>query len=217
MKRRDKTSMLEPRIYLASRSPRRRELLTQAGIRFDMLVFRDPQRPDPALDELWLQGETPQAYVSRVAMTKAAHGARLVKLRKLPIHPVLAADTTIDLDGEVIGKPVDAHDATSILNRLSGRMHRVLTAVTIALPAGSAGPERIETVLSVSEVCFRALTADEIRRYVQSGEPMDKAGAYGIQGRAAIFVAEIRGSHSGIVGLPLCETAVLLKKFFPLA
>ena len=209
--------MLEPRIYLASRSPRRRELLTQAGIRFDMLMVRDAKRPDPALDESWLEGEAPQAYVQRVAMAKATHGARLLSLRKLPAHPVLAADTTIDLDGEVIGKPADALDATAILNRLSGRTHQVLTAVTIASPAGSAGPERIETLLSVSEVRFRTLTVDEIRRYVQSGEPMDKAGAYGIQGRAAIFVEEIRGSHSGIVGLPLCETAVLLRKFFPTA
>lgn len=209
--------MLEPRIYLASRSPRRRELLTQAGIRFDMLVFRDPHRPDPALDESWLHGEAPKAYVQRVSMAKASHGARLLSLRKLPVHPVLAADTTIDLDGEVIGKPSNARDATAILNRLSGRTHEVLTAVTVALPAGSTGPERIETALSVSEVRFRTLTAGEIRRYVQSGEPMDKAGAYGIQGRAAVFVEEIRGSHSGIVGLPLCETVILLRKFFPTA
>ena len=208
--------MLEPRIYLASRSPRRRELLTQAGIRFDMLVVRDAQRPDPALDESWLPGEAPNAYVQRIAIAKASHGARLLSFRKLPPHPVLAADTTIDLDGEVIGKPSDVRDATKILGRLSGRTHRVLTAVTVALPTASTGPQRVETLLSVSEVRFRELAADEIRRYVQSGEPMDKAGAYGIQGRAAIFVEEIRGSYSGIVGLPLCETAILLRKFFPL-
>ena len=209
--------MLDNRIYLASRSPRRRELLTQIGIHFDMLMFRDglgeKARPDAALDESWLTGETPQAYVQRVAAAKAAHGARILSMRKLQIHPVLAADTTIDLDGEVIGKPVDAADAATILARLSGRMHQVLTAITVAAPAHHDHPEHSETMLSISDVHFRTLSADEIRRYVQSGEPMDKAGAYGIQGRAAIFVEAIRGSHSGIVGLPLCETAILLRKF----
>lgn len=209
--------MLDTRIYLASRSPRRRELLAQVGIRFDMLMFRDglgeKARPDSALDETWLRGETPQAYVQRVAAAKAAHGARILSIRKLPIHPVLAADTTIDLDGEVIGKPVDAADAGTILTRLSGRTHQVLTAITVAAPAHHDHPAHTETMLSISDVRFRVLDADEIRRYVLSGEPMDKAGAYGIQGRAAIFVEEIRGSHSGIVGLPLCETAILLRKF----
>lgn len=209
--------MLDTRIYLASRSPRRRELLTQVGIRFDMLMFRDglgeKARPDTALDETWLRGETPQTYVQRVATAKAAHGAQILSMRKLPVHPVLAADTTIDLDGEVIGKPVDAADAVAILTRLSGRTHQVLTAITVAAPAHHDHLEHIETMLSISDVRFRALGVDEIRRYVQSGEPMDKAGAYGIQGRAAIFVEEIRGSHSGIVGLPLCETAILLRKF----
>ena len=209
--------MLDTRIYLASRSPRRRELLTQVGIRFEMLMFRDglgeKARPDPALDETWLPGETPNAYVQRVAAAKALHGARILSMRKLPPHPVLAADTTIDLDGEVIGKPTDAADATAILTRLSGRTHQVLTAISVAAPASSTHAERMETLLSISDVHFRTLTMDEIRRYVQSGEPMDKAGAYGLQGRAAIFVDEIRGSHSGIVGLPLCETAILLRKF----
>ena len=211
--------MSEPRIYLASRSPRRRELLTQAGIHFDMLMLRnvlgEKARPDSALDESWLAGESPQDYVQRVAAAKAWHGAALLSLRKLPLHPVLAADTTIDLDGEVIGKPTDAADATSILNRLSGRQHQVLTAVSVAMPSSGSYPERIETVLSISDVRFRSLSADEIRRYVQSGEPMDKAGAYGIQGRAAVFIEEIRGTHSGIVGLPLCETVLLLRRFSP--
>jgi septum formation protein len=213
--------MLEPRIYLASRSPRRRELLSQAGIGFDVLMLRNTSgekaRPDEALDEAWLPGETPQDYVQRVSAAKGRHGAALVKLRRLPIHPVLAADTTIDLDGEVIGKPADTADAVAILNRLSGRQHRVLTAVTLALPLSVAGPECVETVLSISDVRFRSLGADEIRRYVQSGEPMDKAGAYAIQGRAAAFVEEIRGSHSGIVGLPLCEVVVMLRRFASLA
>jgi septum formation protein len=120
---------------------------------------------------------------------------------------VLAADTTLDVDGEIIGKPRDNPEAAAILARLSGRSHRVLTAIAVACE------NRIETRLSVSEVRFRTLTAAEIQRYVASGEPRDKAGAYGIQGRAAIFVEEIRGSHSGIVGLPLCETALLLREF----
>ena len=205
--------MTDARIYLASKSPRRRELLTQAGIHFDMLIFREPPRVDPELDEAWLPGETPPHYVQRVAAAKAAHGANILAWRKLPQRPVLAADTTLDLDGEVIGKPNDAADASAILTRLSGRSHQVLTAVTVAASSSGTEVQRVETVLSTSEVRFRAFSAEEIRRYVLSGEPMDKAGAYGIQGRAAMFIEHIRGSHSGIVGLPLCETVVLLRKF----
>lgn len=195
------------RIYLASRSPRRRELLTQIGVRFDMLLFRAPPREDSMVDESCLPDEMPSDYVRRVALAKADHGARLIRERQLLSRPLLAADTTLDLDGEIIGKPRDTHDAERILTRLSGRTHRVLSAVAV-----SEGG-RTEVALSVSEVRFRTLEAQEIRRYVHSGEPMDKAGAYGIQGRAAMFVEEIRGSHSGIVGLPLCETALLLQKF----
>lgn len=195
------------RIYLASRSPRRRELLTQIGVRFDMLLFRAPPREDAVVDESCLPDEMPSDYVRRVALTKADHGAKLIRERQLISRPLLAADTTLDLDGEIIGKPRDTQDAERILTRLSGRTHRVLSAVAV-----SEGG-RTEAALSVSEVRFRTLEAQEIRRYVHSGEPMDKAGAYGIQGRAAMFVEEIRGSHSGIVGLPLCETALLLQKF----
>lgn len=195
------------RIYLASRSPRRRELLTQIGVRFDMLLFRAPPREDAVVDESCLPDEMPSDYVRRVALAKADHGAKLIRERQLLSRPLLAADTTLDLDGEIIGKPRDTQDAERILTRLSGRTHRVLSAVAV-----SEGG-RTEAALSVSEVRFRTLEAQEIRRYVHSGEPMDKAGAYGIQGRAAMFVEEIRGSHSGIVGLPLCETALLLQKF----
>jgi len=203
--------MIDPRIYLASRSPRRRELLAQIGVRFDLLLFRSGSREDPEVNEDWLPGEAAEAYVVRVARAKAAFGARLLASRPLVPRPVLAADTTIDLDGEIIAKPRDEADATAILTRLSGRSHRVLTAVAMARD------ERVEHRLSISDVRFRNLTADEIRRYVQSGEPMDKAGAYGIQGRAAVFIEEIRGSHSGIVGLPLCETTLLLRDFgYPL-
>jgi septum formation protein len=202
---------LEHRIYLASRSPRRRELLAQIGLGFDMLLFRLPPREDPEVDETWHGKETPADYVQRVARAKAGHGAKLLAVRNLPLRPVLAADTTIDFDGEVIGKPTDEADAMAILARLSGRSHRVLTAIAVA--SKDKGAEHLECALSTSEVRFRDLSGDEIRRYVQSGEPMDKAGAYGIQGRAAMFIAEIHGSHSGIVGLPLCDTVLLLRKF----
>jgi septum formation protein len=203
--------MIDPRIYLASRSPRRRDLLTQVGVRFDLLLFRAAPREDEEVSEAWLPGETPEAYVQRVARAKAVFGASLIAQRPIVARPVLAADTTLDLDGEIIGKPRDEADATAILTRLSGRHHRVLTAIAMARG------ERVESRLSISEVRFRALTAEEIRRYVHSGEPMDKAGAYGIQGRAAMFIEEIHGSHSGIVGLPLCETTLLLREFgYPL-
>ena len=203
--------MIDSRIYLASRSPRRRELLAQIGIRFDLLLFRSGSREDAEVSEAWLPGETPEAYVVRVARIKAMFGVDLIASRAIVVRPVLAADTTLDLDGEIIGKPRDEADAAAILARLSGRSHRVLTAIAMARA------ERVEHRLSISEVRFRELSTEEIRRYVQSGEPMDKAGAYGIQGRAAVFIEEIRGSHSGIVGLPLCETALLLRDFgYPL-
>lgn len=200
-------TQVESRIYLASRSPRRRELLHQIGVRFDLMVFRAPPRDDAEVNEDTLPGESADSYVVRVARAKAAHGTSLLGMRHVPSRPLLAADTTLDLDGEIIGKPRDEADAAAILARLSGRTHRVLTAV--ALASGS----RIEHALSVSTVRFRELGDDEIRRYANSGEPLDKAGAYAIQGYAAMFIAEIQGSHSGIVGLPLCDTALLLRRF----
>lgn len=198
---------LEPRIYLASRSPRRRELLAQIGVRFEMLMFRGLPREDPDVEETPLPGETPDAYVQRVTLAKAGAGMARVHQRRLIAYPVLAADTTVEIDGNIIGKPEHEADAVDILRRLSGRTHRVLTAVALA------EGERTEHLLNVNEVRFRALGNDEIRRYVSSGEPLDKAGAYGIQGRAAIFVEEIRGSYTGIMGLPLFETAMLLRRF----
>jgi septum formation protein len=194
-------------IYLASRSPRRRELLTQIGVHFQLLMFREETRQDAETGEGTLPGETPEGYVRRVARVKAAHGVRLYRLRGLAPRLVLAADTTLDVDGEIVGKPSDEQEAEAILRHLSGRTHRVLTAVAVA------DGETIAHALSISDVAFRDLSGDEIHAYVRSGEPLDKAGAYGIQGRAAMFVAEIRGSYSGIVGLPLCETAQLLQQF----
>lgn len=198
---------LAPRIYLASRSPRRRELLHQIHVSFELLVFRGGERTDPDIGEDALPDEPALDYVRRVARIKAVAGAERMYMRRLVRHPVLAADTTLELDGQIIGKPRDAQDAAAILRRLSGRTHRVLTAVAIA------DDDRVEETLSASEVSFRELSEDDIRRYVLSGEPMDKAGAYGIQGRAALFVREIRGSYSGIMGLPLFETGVLLGRF----
>ena len=199
--------MIAMRIYLASSSPRRRELLNQIDVRFDLLLFRHTPRADADVDEAPLAAETPRDYVVRVARAKAMYGTALIGHRHMPARPVLAADTTLDLDGAIIGKPESDADAKRILAQLSGRSHSVLTAVAV-----SAG-ERLEHVLSVSEVRFRQLTLAEIDAYVATREPMDKAGAYGIQGRAAIFVEAVSGSHSGIVGLPLCETALLLRSF----
>lgn len=194
-------------IYLASRSPRRRELLTQIGIDFETIFFRCGQREDAEVDETPHAGESAVAYVERVARAKAEHGCRILGWRKLPVLPVLSADTTLEFAGEIIGKPRDAADAEAILSRLSGRAHRVLTGVAVSHLG------RTDYILSSSEVRFRPLDAEEIRQYVASGEPMDKAGAYGIQGRAGLFVEHIAGSYTGIMGLPVCETGELLKRF----
>jgi septum formation protein len=194
------------RIYLASRSPRRRELLTQMGIAFDTVVFREGLRADNETDETPHPGEEPVAYVERVARAKAEHGLKIVYERKLPLRPILSADTTLEFAGEIIGKPVDMPDAVTILKRLSGQTHRVLTGVAVNYQG------RTEFILSSSEVRFRQLDEDEIRHYVISGEPMDKAGAYGIQGRAGMFVEHLAGSFTGVMGLPVCETGELLKK-----
>ena len=195
------------RLYLASRSPRRRELLTQMGVAFDTIIFRAGLRTDPQVDEALHAGETAPAYVERVARAKAGHGIDLLLERRLPLRPVLAADTTLELAGEIIGKPVDEADALAILRRLSGRTHAVLTGVAVAYEGCT------EYVQSISEVRFRPIEDDELRRYVHSGEPMDKAGAYAIQGRAGLFVEYIAGSYTGIMGLPVCETGELLKRF----
>lgn len=195
------------RLYLASRSPRRRELLTQIGVHFDTLLFRAGARADGEVDETSLPGEDPVAYVQRVARAKAEHGRRILVWRKLQPQVVLSADTTVEVDGQILGKPVDGDDAARTLRLLSGRAHRVLTAVVVATPAG-----QIEAALSESRVRFRELSDAEIRRYVASGEPLDKAGSYGIQGRAALFVAHMEGSYTGIMGLPLFETGALLRK-----
>ena len=195
------------RLYLASRSPRRRELLHQMGVAFDTLVFRVGLRSDDQVDESPHAGEAPLAYVERVARAKVVHGVSILRDRHLLMHPVLAADTTLEFAGEIIGKPVDEADAAGILRRLSGHTHRVLTGVAVSHEG------RTEYVLSSSEVRFRKIDEDEIRHYVLSGEPMDKAGAYGIQGRGGLFVEHLAGSYTGVMGLPVCETGELLKRF----
>jgi septum formation protein len=198
--------LLDRSIYLASRSPRRRELLGHIGVKFHLLLFRNRPGAAPDVDEVPLPGENPRDYVMRVARDKAAAGWKRMLERNLPHAPVLAADTTVALEGRIFNKPVDRAEAQMMLAALSGKRHEVLTAVALQFDA------EVETALSVSDVQFRELSTEEIDAYVATGECDDKAGAYAIQGRAALFVAEIRGSQSGIVGLPLYETAQLLQK-----
>ena len=195
------------RLYLASRSPRRRELLTQMGVAFDTVIFRSGLRTDPQVDEALHAGETAPAYVERVARAKAGHGIDLLLERRLPLRPVLAADTTLELAGEIIGKPVDEADALAILRRLSGRTHAVLTGVAVAYEGCT------EYVQSISEVRFRPIEDDELRRYVHSGEPMDKAGAYGVQGQGALLVERIDGDFFNVMGLPVLLLSRMLADF----
>jgi septum formation protein len=196
-------------IYLASRSPRRRELLSQIGVRYHLLLFRERPRGGAGehdLDEAPLAGEAPGAYVERMARAKAEAGWRRMLQRNLPPAPVLAADTTVALEGNILGKPRDRAEAAEMLGALSGRHHEVLTAVALK------HHDNVEFALSSSEVQMKKLSADEIAQYVASGEGDDKAGAYAIQGRAARFVVELRGSYSGVMGLPLYETSLILDK-----
>jgi septum formation protein len=181
-------------IYLASESPRRRELLQQIGVSFRLV--------GTAVDEAVLAGESPPAYVARLAAAKADAGWQ--SCREAQPAPVLAADTAVILDGKILGKPADRRDAEGMLEQLSGRTHEVLTAIALRTAAGHSSR------ISRSEVNFRAIAAGEARAYWETGEPRDKAGAYAIQGRAAVFVADLRGSFSGVMGLPLFETAELL-------
>lgn len=189
-----------PRIYLASASPRRRELLRQIGLAHEVLLAPTP----PGDDEPQLPGESPADYVLRTAREKAERGQAWMQSQALAVLPVLAADTTVILDGAVLGKPTDRADALRILQSLSGTTHEVRTAV--ALTANG----RLVEAVSVTQVAMRATTALERERYCDSGEPYGKAGAYGIQGLASVFIEGINGSYSGVMGLPLYETARLL-------
>ncbi len=200
-------SIIQPRIYLASQSPRRRELLKQIGINFEMLLLRSDQRRMVDMNETPHADELPEEYVKRICAGKARAGWDALKFRNLPPFPVLAADTTVTLDGKIIGKPRDREDAVAMLYQLSGRQHQVLSAVAAAFE------ERIEIRLSTTSVTFAALGEERIRRYLLTNEWHDKAGAYGIQGYAGAFVQRIEGSYSGVMGLPLYETVELLRVF----
>jgi septum formation protein len=196
----------QKKIYLASKSPRRRELLRQIGVEFELMLLRsDPGRSVDVSEEVW-PDEDVHDYVARVAKAKGAFAYNLLLQRRQPLRPVLTADTTVSIDGEILGKPADNREAVDMLERLSGRTHQVLTSVAVHA-------ERMaEQVTQVSQVRFSKLTPQQIRSYCATLEPYDKAGGYGIQGPAALFIEHIEGSHSGIMGLPLFETANLLRK-----
>ena len=180
-------------IFLASRSPRRYELLKQIQIDFELLDIEVPEQP--------LAGEAPADYVQRVALEKARAGYQAAAEKQAR---VLGADTEVVVDGVIFGKPRDKSDGLAMLAQLSGRKHQVFSAVALVSAAGE------EVDLSVSEVTFRKISAEERERYWDTGEPADKAGAYGIQGIAALFVQHLSGSYSGVMGLPLYETGKLL-------
>ena len=195
--------MTPPFIYLASQSPRRSQLLEQLGVVHRVLLPGADE--DSEALEVMLPGEAPRAYVQRVTALKLRAAVARLQRMGLPDAPVLCADTTVALGDLILGKPADAQDAQRMLGRLSGRTHQVFTA--IALSWGG----RVEQACSASDVVFDALTPGAIDHYVASSEPMGKAGAYAVQGRAAAFIARIEGSYSGIMGLPLFETAQLLR------
>ncbi|HEV8259744.1 MAG TPA: Maf family protein [Burkholderiales bacterium] len=198
---------LEKHIYLASRSARRRDLLKQMGVNFEILLLREGTGRDADFNESELPGETPREYVVRVARLKAEAGWLRLEQRRLMRHPVLAADTTVALGDTILAKPTDREDAVAMLKQLSGTVHHVYTGMAVKLY------DSLQEALSVTEVRFRELSDDEIRRYVATGEPLDKAGAYGIQGKASLFIESINGSYTGVVGLPVFETARLLGHF----
>ena len=195
-----------PKIWLASRSPRRQELLAQAGIGFDVLRLREASGRAPDVLEVAHDGEPALHYVERIARTKANAGWQAMLGRRLERRPVLGADTEVIIDGEVLGKPADEPAAKAMLARLAGRPHDVVTAVAIRWE------DDVQFAMSTSKVTLAPLSRAAIAAYVASGEPFDKAGGYGIQGRAATFVTRLDGSYSGVMGLPLAETAALLAR-----
>ena len=194
------------KIYLASKSPRRRELLKQIGIQFELLLMRSsPGRPID-IPEIVLPGESAQDYVTRITNQKAQTAWNILVQRKLPLLPVLTADTAVVLNGVIYGKPADRDDARKMLTQLSGQTHQVLTSVALTYR------EHHHECTQKSEVTFCTLTNHQIEHYCSSNEPYDKAGSYAIQGYAAQFISHIAGSYSGIMGLPLFQTAKLLSE-----
>jgi septum formation protein len=197
-------------IYLASKSPRRHELLRQLGVEFIEFRLREATGREPDVEEVPREGETAQQYVERIARTKAAIAWHRMGQRRMPPRPMLGADTEVALDGVIFGKPSDAADAVRMLSSLSGRTHDVLTAVAVRWE------HAFEIAVSQSRVTFRAVAQAEIERYVATGEPFGKAGAYAIQGRADALLSQLEGSYSGVMGLPLYETAAVLARIgFP--
>jgi len=192
-------------VYLASQSPRRRQLLEQLGVAYELLL--PDENEDAEALEAVLPNEAPRAYVQRVTQRKLDAALARLKKRQLPIAPVLCSDTTVALGKAILGKPDDHKDAQRMLRALSGQTHRVLTAVALGTP------RQREQALSVSQVRFALMTPAQIKSYADSGEPMGKAGAYAVQGRAAAYISHISGSYSGIMGLPMFETAQLLRGF----
>jgi len=195
-----------PSVYLASRSPRRQALLRQLGVDFQELLLREAPGRRRDIVEVPRRDELAGDYVRRVATTKAGVGWQRMLRRALAPRPVLAADTEVVLDDRPLGKPDDAADAASMLMRLSGRTHHVITGVALRWHAQAF----IE--VSSSQVTFRVLAEREIESYVATGEPFDKAGAYAIQGRAGAFISRLEGSYSGVMGLPLYETSEILTR-----
>ena len=191
-------------VYLASQSPRRRQLLEQMGVLYELLLATSEE--DAESLEVVLPNEAPLTYVKRVTQLKLEAAVQRMKQRGLANAPVLCADTTVALGRSILGKPENAADALRILKMLSGQTHRVLTAVALA-----SGRKRVSAV-SISQVTFAPMTLAEMKNYIATGEPMGKAGAYGVQGAAAAYISQIKGSYSGIMGLPLFETAQLLKQ-----
>ena len=191
-------------IYLASQSPRRSQLMDQLGVRHELLL-PGPDEDSEGL-EVAIKNEAPSAYVKRVTGLKLDAALARMEQRGLPVAPILCSDTTVARGRRIYGKPEDAKDAVRMLGELAGTQHRVLTAVAVQ----QQGRQRLEA-LSDSRVTFAPLTAAQIKSYVASGEPLGKAGAYAVQGRAAGFISLIRGSYSGIMGLPMFETAQMLR------
>ena len=200
---------LDRKIYLASKSPRRRELLRQIGVDFELLMLRTDGPRGPDVPEDARQDEDPLVYVARVSNDKADFAWRIIQDRRMKPRPVLTADTTVTIDGQILGKPADQAEAEAMLARLSGRTHQVLTSVAVRFH------DVHEQITQVSDVRFAKLSAEAIRTYCLTPEPYDKAGGYGVQGMAALFIEHIEGSHSGIMGLPLFETAQLLRRAAP--
>ncbi len=192
-------------VYLASQSPRRRQLLEQLGVAYELLLPDDSE--DAEALEVVLPNEAPRAYVQRVTQLKLDAALARMKKRQLPTAPVLCSDTTVALGKTILGKPESNQDAQRMLRTLSGQTHRVLTAVTLGTS------RQREQALSISSVRFADMTTAQIKSYAHSGEPMGKAGAYAVQGRAAAYISHISGSYSGIRGLPMFETAQLLRAF----